>query len=106
MKCMNAFGLREGMQDEYKRRHDEIWPEMETLMLRAGLRNYTIWNVGTRLIEYYECDDPEASARLIHAEPVKARWDAYMKDILVFGERGETFPLACVFEFNSMEREA
>ena len=104
MKYMNEFGLREGTQAEYKRRHDEIWPEMKALMLRAGLRNYSIWNIGTRLIEYYECDDAETSANVIHADPVKARWDAYMRDILVFGEQNAALPLTCMFAFNSAER--
>ena len=35
--------IRPGMQEEYKRRHDEIWPEMLALLKEAGIRNYTIW---------------------------------------------------------------
>lgn len=103
MKCVHEFGLREGAQQEYRRRHDALWPEMRAMMLRAGLKNYSIWNVGTRLIEYYECADPEETARVIGKDPVKARWDAYMADILVYGQDGAT-QLVCMFDFNETER--
>ena len=41
--------LKPGMKAEYKRRHDAIWPEMVALLKAAGIRNYTIWNVGDEL---------------------------------------------------------
>ena len=30
--------IKEGMQEEYKRRHDEIWPEMLALLKLSSLR--------------------------------------------------------------------
>lgn len=104
MKFVNAFGLRQGAQAEYRRRHDALWPEMAELMRRAGLKNYSIWNLGTQLIEYYECADPEKARRIISASEVKARWDAYMSDLLVFDAAGMT-PLTCMFDFNSTDGE-
>lgn len=106
MKFVNEFGLRDGTQAEYRRRHDELWPEMSAMMLKAGLKNYSIWNAGTRLIEYYECADPEKAAAVIAGDPAKARWDAYMRDILVFDPRGAATPLQCMFDFNSTEGDA
>ena len=41
--------VKEGKIAEYKRRHDEIWPEMISLLKEAGICNYTIWNVGNEL---------------------------------------------------------
>ena len=38
--------IKPGMQAEYKRRHDEIWPEMKELLKSAGIGNYTIWSDG------------------------------------------------------------
>ena len=48
-----------GKLAEYKRRHDDIWPEMRAVLAAAGIRNYTIWNVGDTLFGYYECDSVE-----------------------------------------------
>lgn len=38
--------VKEGMLEEYQRRHDNIWPELKELLKAAGICNYTIWNVG------------------------------------------------------------
>ena len=46
--------VKEGMLEEYIRRHDEIWPEMKQMLHEAGVRNYSIWNVGGDLFGYYE----------------------------------------------------
>ena len=46
-----------GKMAEYRRRHDEIWPEMLEMFRRAGIRNYSIWQTGDTLFGYYECDD-------------------------------------------------
>ena len=75
--------VREGMLDEYIKRHDEIWPEMKQMLKDAGIRNYTIWNVGNELFGYYECDSVEYAAKVQAQSPVVDRWNAYMKDVMV-----------------------
>lgn len=75
--------LKPGMKEEYKRRHDEIWPEMKALLKAAGIRNYTIWNVGDELFGYYECEKGLDYAARVQAEsPVVARWNQYMDDVM------------------------
>lgn len=72
-----------GRFEEYVRRHDEIWPEMTELLNQAGIRNYTIWNVGDDLFGYYECDSIEFAAKTQATSPVVDRWNAYMKDVMI-----------------------
>lgn len=103
MKFVSEFALRPGSQTEYRRRHDEIWPEMLELISQAGIENYSIWNKGTQLIEYFETEDPERVRRVLAESPVKARWDAYMSDILVFGSSGAMEPLTMMFQYNGKE---
>ena len=76
--------VREGMLDEYIKRHDEIWPEMKEMLHAAGIRNYTIWNVGNELFGYYECDSIAEAGRIQAESEVNARWDQYMKDVMIF----------------------
>ena len=45
-----------GMQEEYKKRHDNIWPEMKEVLAKAGIENYSIWMQGEELFGYYECE--------------------------------------------------
>ena len=76
--------VREGMLEEYRGRHAAIWPELVQVLKEAGICNYSIWNVGNELFGYYECEKGADYAAKIQAEsPVVARWNEYMKDILV-----------------------
>jgi L-rhamnose mutarotase len=82
-----AFLLRikPGNEAEYKRRHDEIWPDMVEALTKAGARNYSIYfdTDNTRLFAYLESEpDFKTFADCISADPVNARWQEYMKDIM------------------------
>lgn len=48
--------VRPGYEEEYKRRHDEIWPEMTDALKEAGIRNYTIFRHGLTLFGFFETD--------------------------------------------------
>jgi L-rhamnose mutarotase len=67
---------------EYVARHDAIWPEMNALLSEAGMRNYSIFRLGTQLFAYCEVDDWAATQRHLDGSEVNARWQAYMADIL------------------------
>jgi L-rhamnose mutarotase len=67
---------------EYKRRHDEIWPEMLDALRGAGIRNYSIFRHGSTLFAYLEVEDVERMARTLADDPVNARWQAYMRDMI------------------------
>ena len=75
--------LLPGKLDEYIHRHDTIWPEMTQLLNDAGIRNYTIWVNGDELFGYYECDSVMEAGRIQAESPVVARWNEYMKDVMV-----------------------
>ena len=75
--------IKEGMKDEYVRRHDEIWPELSALLKEAGICNYTIWTDGTTLFGYYECEKGIDFAAKTQAEsPIVDKWNEYMKDVM------------------------
>ena len=81
----------EGSIDEYIKRHDEIWPEMKEVLEKAGIVNYSIWNVGNELFGYYECEKGVEYAAKVQAESeVVDRWNEYMKDILIMEMDPET----------------
>ncbi len=83
--------ILEGKLQEYVRRHDEIWPEMLEVLKNAGIKNYTIWNVGNELFGYYECEKGiEYAAKVQRESPVVDRWNEYMKDVMVMDTDPET----------------
>ena len=75
--------LYPGMAEEYERRHNLLWPEMKEMLHKAGIRNYTIWNVGNELFGYYECDSVEVASQVQSSSEINAKWDVYMKDVMV-----------------------
>jgi L-rhamnose mutarotase len=81
-RIAERFKLRKGMEVEYKMRHDEIWPQMKTLMEEVGIRNYSIWLCGEDLFSYFEVDDVENCIHIIKDSKVKKQWDNYMSDII------------------------
>ena len=52
-----------GKLEEYITRHNNIWPEMKQVLHEAGIRNYTIWNVGNELFGYYVWKKPAVFRR-------------------------------------------
>jgi len=81
-----------GMLNEYKRRHNEIWPEMTAMLNEAGIHNYTIWNVGDELFGYYECESIEHASRVQNESPVVKRWNESMAPLMRMvadGRKGE-----------------
>ena len=79
-----SFEIRPGTEAEYKRRHDEIWPELVEAIKDAGLANYSLFRRGTEVFGYVEChpDVATAFARLGTSE-ANRRWAAWFEDVIV-----------------------
>ena len=74
-----------GKLEEYTKRHLEIWPEMESLMRAAGMRNYSIWHCGDELIGYYEflgMDKKKAQYQSDVGQEILKRWNAHMRGLM------------------------
>ncbi len=74
--------IRPGYEEEYKRRHDEIWPEMLEALRESGIRNYSIFKHGLTLFGYFETDDLEATIAFLGENEVNRRWGEYMRPIM------------------------
>jgi L-rhamnose mutarotase len=68
--------LRAGVEEEYQRRHDEIWPEMVQALHDSGFSEMRIFRSGQTVTIYSvaEPDTATAWARL-RATEVNSRWD-------------------------------
>lgn len=77
-----VLGVRPGYEDEYKKRHDEIWPEMLETLKAAGISNYSIFRHGLTLFGYFETDDLEATKAALAQSPVDRKWSEYMGPIM------------------------
>ncbi|MBB5336201.1 L-rhamnose mutarotase [Pectinatus brassicae] len=83
--------IKDGKLQEYKKRHDNIWPEMKIVLKDAGIKNYTIWNVGNEVFGYFECDKGVQYAEKYQAKSaVVDKWNEYMKDVMTMEMDTET----------------
>lgn len=72
-----------GFKDEYKKRHDELWPDLEALLKKTGISEYSIFldEETNSLFGVLKAEDPSALDNLPQHE-VMQRWWKYMGDIM------------------------
>jgi L-rhamnose mutarotase len=98
-----AMQLNEGAAEEYRRRHDAIWPELSELLRKSGISNYSIFlDPRTHTLFAYLERDQEHKMDALPEEPVMRKWWAYMADIMAANPDGSpvVIPLAELFHFH------
>jgi L-rhamnose mutarotase len=82
-RLCHVFRIAPGTEEEYVRRHVEIWPEMVEAMKAAGFANYTLYRHGLDVIAVCECQpDVETCFARFGEFDVGARWRAFMEGIV------------------------
>jgi len=86
--------LKEGKLEEYKKKHDEIWPELSDVLTSLGINNYSIYfnPKDNTLIEYMELTDDNKFDQMEDIDIVK-KWNIYMKDLLVIKSPTDVSPI-------------
>jgi L-rhamnose mutarotase len=65
--------------EEYRRRHQEVWPEMLDALRTTGWSNYSLFlRHDGLLVGYLETPDFEQARLRMQDHPVNARWQAEM----------------------------
>ena len=80
-----AFVMRvnPGQHEEYRKRHNPVWPELEATLKSSGVHNYSIFlNPETnQLFAYVEIED-ESRWQSIAQTDVCQKWWAHMRPIM------------------------
>lgn len=75
--------LKAGQLAEYKKRHDEIWPELSALISDAGVEDYSIhYDPETRHLFGVLWRRKTHTMDALPDHPVMQKWWAYMADIM------------------------
>ena len=85
------FYVRTDMIDEYKKRHEAVWPEMLQALSDCGWKNYSIFlneKEGT-LIGYCEVDDFAAAQAKMSKLDVNTRWQEFMQPLFPQDKRAD-----------------
>ncbi len=81
----NAFKmqLKPGFESEYKKRHDEIWPELSNLLSKSGISEYSIFlDEDTLTLFAFQKLNADFNEDAIPNHPIVKKWWAYMADIM------------------------
>ena len=83
MRVAFKMKLFKGFEDEYKKRHDQIWIELKELLKRSGIKEYSIFldDQTNALFAYLTIDDV-TKLDALRDEPIMKKWWSYMKDIM------------------------
>ena len=75
--------LKPGFEEEYKLRHDKIWPELAKELTKAGVSDYSIFldEETNILFAVQKLTDDNTSDNLPKTDIVK-KWWKYMSDIM------------------------
>ncbi|MFD2162159.1 L-rhamnose mutarotase [Paradesertivirga mongoliensis] len=83
MKLAFKMKLKPGFKDEYKKRHDEIWPELKVLLKENGISDYTIFlDEETNILFAVQQQDGNQSSQDLGQTAIVQKWWAYMADIM------------------------
>jgi L-rhamnose mutarotase len=92
--------LNTGMEAEYKKRHDEVWPELVALLKAAGVVDYSIHlDRETHILFGVLWRSKNHAMDRLPLEPVMQRWWAHMADVMATDNKNEplAIPLETVF---------
>ena len=83
MRIASKMKLRKGFEAEYKKRHDEIWPELKTLLKETGITDYSIFfDKETDALFAYFTIEYNKKLKEVPQKEIMKKWWAYMKDIM------------------------
>ena len=75
--------LKPGFAEEYKKRHDEIWPELEELIRSTGVFDYSIFlDEETNTLFAVQKISGSGGSQDLGSNPVVQKWWEFMADIM------------------------
>lgn len=75
--------LNQGELAEYRRRHDEIWPELLALLKSAGISDYSIYlDEDTHVLFGVLWREADHGMDALPLDPIMQKWWAHMGDIM------------------------
>lgn len=75
--------LNPGQKEAYMKRHNEIWPELKTLLKDSGIREYSIFFDGeTDTLFAYQKVTGDGGSQDLSDNAIVQKWWAFMADIM------------------------
>ena len=83
MRVAFKMHLNKGQKEEYKRRHDALWPELHQLLKEAGVSEYSIFlDEETDILFAFQKVSGEGSSQDLGQTEIVKKWWKYMSDVM------------------------
>lgn len=86
MRQAFVMKLKPGNEEIYKKKHDEIWPELVESLHEQGIRNYSIYLHGLTLFAYLERETPPDPDR--PHDDITLKWWKMMEPYMEYNDDG------------------
>ena len=78
-----TFRLVSGREDEYRRRHATVWPELEEAIRAEGFVGSVVYVAADTVVVLVEHpSDVDGALERLGATDVNARWSEYFADVM------------------------
>lgn len=77
------FKIKPEYKDEYKKAHDEIWPEQLQALKESGLNNYSSYYMDGNVFTYAETENFENSVNELFKKEINEKWQEHMEKYFV-----------------------
>lgn len=75
--------MKPGMKSEYKKRHDEVWPEIVELIKKSGISDYAIYlDEETNILFGVQKVEGNIGSQDLGFNEIQKKWWDYMADIM------------------------
>jgi len=75
--------LNEGQKEEYRKRHNELWPELRQLLKGAGVSEYSIFlDEETNILFAFQKVSSEGGSQDLGQTEIVQKWWAFMADVM------------------------
>ena len=93
------FKIHPELKSEFKKAHDEIWPELKKEIKNVGINNYTHFYRNDGLIfGYFESENPDRSLSELVKKEIRKKWQKYMDKYFIKEDRSYLGPEVTTLE--------
>ena len=83
MKVAFKMKLKPGFKEEYRKRHNELWPELKALLKEQGVSDYSIFlDEETNILFGVQNQEGESSSQDLGTLEIVQKWWTFMADIM------------------------
>jgi len=75
--------IKEGQKEAYKKRHDELWPELKNLLKANGISEYSIFfDDETNTLFAFQKVSGSGGSQDLSNDPIVQKWWRFMADVM------------------------